>query len=50
DFAPQLQERQVPDPYYGGKYGFERVLDMAEAASAGFLESLQQAGQVPVYE
>jgi len=50
DFAPQLQERQVPDPYYGGKYGFERVLDMAEAASAGFLESLQQSGQVPVYE
>jgi len=50
DFAPQLQERQVPDPYYGGKYGFERVLDLAEAAAVGFLESLQQSGHVPVIE
>ncbi len=43
DFAPQLNTREVPDPYYGGEKGFERVLDMIEAASEGFLASLQPA-------
>ncbi|MDP3878594.1 MAG: low molecular weight protein-tyrosine-phosphatase [Methylobacter sp.] len=46
DYAPQLNERQVPDPYYGGQYGFERVLDMIEAASAGFLTALRAAGSI----
>ncbi len=41
DFAPHLGVREVPDPYYGGVYGFERVLDLIEAASLGFLESLK---------
>jgi len=50
DYAPHLKEREVPDPYYGGKYGFERVLDMVEDASAGFLLALQQAGRVPASE
>lgn len=40
DYAPDLGVREVPDPYYGGKYGFERVLDMTEEASVGFLNSL----------
>lgn len=44
DYAPHLNTREVPDPYYGGKYGFERVLDMAEAASVGFLSMLQKTG------
>jgi protein-tyrosine phosphatase len=30
DFAPWAQEREVPDPYYGGPAGFERVLDLIE--------------------
>jgi len=42
DFAPQLSTREVPDPYYGGTQGFERVLDMIELASEGFLQHLQQ--------
>jgi protein-tyrosine phosphatase len=46
DFAPQLVTREVPDPYFGGKYGFEQVLDMAEAASVGFLTRLQNAGRL----
>lgn len=33
-------EREVPDPYYGGAAGFERVLDLVEAASRGLLETL----------
>lgn len=46
EYAPQLAVREVPDPYYGGKYGFERVLDMVEAASLGFLAMLQKTGRI----
>ncbi len=35
-------ETEVPDPYYGGATGFERVLDLVEDASRGLLESLRQ--------
>ncbi len=33
-------EREVPDPYYGGAAGFERVLDLVEDASRGLLTAL----------
>ena len=33
-------EQDVPDPYYGGAAGFERVLDLIEDASRGLLETL----------
>ncbi len=46
DYAPDLGAREVPDPYYGGKYGFERVLDMVTAASTGFLGSLRNQGRL----
>ena len=46
DFAPQLKVREVPDPYYGGSQGFERVLDMIEQASEGFLAHLRQQGVI----
>ncbi len=46
DYAPYLNERQVPDPYYGGQYGFERVLDMIEQASTGFLTALRESGRI----
>ena len=35
-------ETEVPDPYYGGATGFERVLDLVEDASRGLLETLRQ--------
>lgn len=38
DFAPELGLRDVPDPYYGNGDGFERVLDMIEAAAEGLLD------------
>jgi protein-tyrosine phosphatase len=41
DFAPGLGVREVPDPYYGGPDGFERVLDLVEAATAALIERLQ---------
>jgi len=46
DYAPQLDTREVPDPYFGGKYGFERVLDMVEAGSVGFLSMLRKTGRL----
>ena len=33
-------ETEVPDPYYGGSAGFEKVLDLVEDASRGLLEML----------
>ena len=32
--------QDVPDPYYGGPWGFERVLDMIEAACPAILRDL----------
>ena len=40
-FAPNLEHEEVPDPYYGGPLGFERVLDMIEEASEGLLQEIQ---------
>jgi len=42
DYAEQAREREVPDPFYGGSRGFEYVLDLVEAASAGLLELIRQ--------
>lgn len=41
DFAPELNESEVPDPYYGGQAGFERVYDLVDAASLGLLEVIR---------
>lgn len=42
DFAPDLPEREVPDPYYGGSTGFERVMDLVEAAAQGLLIDIRK--------
>ena len=42
DFAPDLPEREVPDPYYGGSGGFERVMDLVEEAAQGLLTDIRQ--------
>lgn len=41
-FARRHQVDEVPDPYYGGPQGFERVLDMCEDAVAGLLAELPE--------
>ncbi|GEA10277.1 protein-tyrosine-phosphatase [Alteromonas sp. KUL49] len=41
DFAPGHEGQEVPDPYYGGKKGFELVLDLIESASDGLIKQLQ---------
>jgi protein-tyrosine phosphatase len=40
-FAPDWGLQDVPDPYYGGDDGFERVLDMIEDGSRGVLRLLR---------
>ncbi|OIR09495.1 Low molecular weight protein-tyrosine-phosphatase YfkJ [mine drainage metagenome] len=42
EFAQHHAEREVPDPYYGGSDGFERVLDMVEDAANGLLLHVRQ--------
>lgn len=37
----QLDEDEVPDPYYGGADGFEQVLDMLENAGAQLLNEVR---------
>ncbi|MGI9406377.1 MAG: low molecular weight protein-tyrosine-phosphatase [Hyphomicrobiaceae bacterium] len=36
-------DRDVPDPYYSGPDGFETVLDLIEAASAGLLAHISSS-------
>jgi protein-tyrosine phosphatase len=38
-----VEGRDVPDPYYGGAEGFERVLDMVEAGCLGLLHEIKSA-------
>jgi len=42
EFGGDPAVREVPDPYYGGMHGFERVLDLAEQGSRGLLEHLRE--------
>ncbi|AXT37409.1 low molecular weight phosphotyrosine protein phosphatase [Alteromonas sp. BL110] len=42
DFA-DVEDKEVPDPYYGGKRGFELVLDLIEEASDGLIAHIKQA-------
>lgn len=37
DFCGERDEREVPDPYYGGPEGFEKVLDLLEEGCSAFL-------------
>lgn len=42
EYAPHLNISEVPDPYYGGVNGFDRVFDMVEESSAGLLAEIKQ--------
>lgn len=41
DCAPEVGLREVPDPYYGGPEGFDRVLDLIEQGTAGLLARMK---------
>ena len=42
DYAPEMELRDVPDPYYGKAAAFEKVLDLTTAAARGLLAALQE--------
>lgn len=50
EFAPELKMEEVPDPYYGGPNGFERVLDMVETAAAGLFTHICRERSLDVVE
>lgn len=41
EFGSDPSRLEVPDPYYGGAVGFERVLDLVEDAAAGLLREIR---------
>lgn len=42
DYCTQHEETEVPDPYYGGKDGFEKVLDLIEDGCGNLLKELNK--------
>lgn len=46
DFSKEFFSEDIPDPYYGGDDGFNRVIDMLEECCTGFLEFLKQNKEV----
>lgn len=42
EYSPGPGITAVPDPYYGGRNGFEQVLDLVADACAGLLEELRR--------
>ena len=43
EFDPEPGDYQVPDPYYGGAEGFDRVYDMVDRTTDAILERLRAA-------
>jgi protein-tyrosine phosphatase len=42
EYAPEAGVLDVPDPYYGGPGGFEKVLDLVEQGGRGLLEDIRK--------
>lgn len=42
EYARHHDEKEVPDPYYGGNSGFEHVMDLLEDACEGLLAELRK--------
>ena len=40
NFRSVFKEEEVPDPYFGGDEGFDKVLDILEDSVSGFLNSI----------
>ncbi|HXG79863.1 MAG TPA: low molecular weight protein-tyrosine-phosphatase [Methyloceanibacter sp.] len=40
DYAPHLGTKDVPDPFYGEREGFDHALDLIEEAARGLLAAL----------
>ncbi|AKH19606.1 low molecular weight protein-tyrosine-phosphatase [Sedimenticola thiotaurini] len=46
DFAPELEKREVPDPYFGGTRGFDKVFDLVSDASQALLTAIRRKHQL----
>jgi protein-tyrosine phosphatase len=44
DYADGQAPDEVPDPYYGGIEGFEKVLDLCEVAAQGLIGTISRPG------
>lgn len=44
DYDPEARDADVPDPYYGGPDGFERVYRIVERSCRGLLDELAGSG------
>jgi protein-tyrosine phosphatase len=44
DFCTEYTIKEVPDPYYGGAEGFNRVIDLLLDACNGLLERMKEEG------
>lgn len=42
EYSEQTEYDEVPDPYYGGRKGFDLVIDLIEDASLGLIKELKQ--------
>lgn len=42
EFCREHEAREVPDPYYGGPEGFDKVLDLLEDGCAGLAEHVKE--------
>lgn len=45
-YCKKHDETEVPDPYYGGPQGFEKVLDLLEDACEGLLDSIMAENNI----
>jgi len=46
DLVPDVGQREVPDPYFGGASGFETVLELVERASDALLTRIADTQQL----
>ncbi len=42
EYAADVSETEVPDPYYGGPQGFDHVFNLVTAASEGLLAEIRE--------
>lgn len=47
DFAQEIEEVEVPDPYYGNQQGFEQVLVLCETGIGSLIRHLLGRGEHP---
>ena len=47
-YATEHSEQEVPDPYYGGREGFDKVIDLLLDSCNGLLQEIVQSEQLTI--